>query len=145
MASPDQTNTQPDSVAEEAAKPPKKQGGGMMKLLSGLAVIVVTGLAVAWLSGWFETKIIPGSAEGGRQSLPEGARTIVVASQSEPVVEWASGTVESATRTTVAARIVARIEQIHVSAGDVVNEGDVLIELDDRDLRARVQRELRRH
>ena len=52
-------------------------------------------------------------------SIPEPAsENVAETNTSEPVVEWASGTVESATRTAVAARIVARIEQIHVAAGD---------------------------
>ncbi|WP_158008323.1 efflux RND transporter periplasmic adaptor subunit [Methyloceanibacter methanicus] len=54
-------------------------------------------------------------------------------------VEWASGAVESARRTTVAARILARIEDVHVVAGDEVAKGDILVTLDARDLMARVQ------
>jgi membrane fusion protein (multidrug efflux system) len=109
-----------------------------LRIIEGLAVLVVIALAVAWLSGWFETKIPPGTVEqAGAQVAPQG--TAVVERIAEPAVEWASGTVESAKSTTVASRIVARIEQVHVSAGDEVAEGDILVELDARDLTARVQ------
>lgn len=109
-----------------------------LRIIEGLGVVVMIALAVAWLSGWFETKIPPGTVEqAGAQTTVEG--TAVVERIAEPAVEWASGTVESAKRTTIAARIVARIEQVHVSAGDEVAKGDILVELDARDLRARVQ------
>ena len=71
---------------------------------------------------------------------PDGGEPVAVAVVERrvgPGVEWASGAVESARRTAVSSRILARIEEIRVTAGSEVAEGDVLIGLDARDLDAR--------
>lgn len=109
------------------------------RLLAGLLMLVAIILAVAWLSGWFEEKIPPDEAEVPVAQVPADAQVAVVERVVAPAVEWASGAVESARRTTVAARILARIEQVHVAAGDEVAAGDVLVTLDARDLESRVR------
>ncbi|MCA9060424.1 MAG: efflux RND transporter periplasmic adaptor subunit, partial [Planctomycetaceae bacterium] len=48
------------------------------------------------------------------------------------------GTLKAATRTVVSARVLASIEEITVTAGAQVAEGDVLIRLDSKDLDARL-------
>ncbi|GBE41982.1 Efflux pump periplasmic linker BepF [bacterium BMS3Bbin10] len=109
------------------------------RIAGGLAALTAIILAVAWLSGWFETKIAPGTLETAGARDVSQVTGVAVERVVEPAVEWASGTVESARRTTVAARIVTRIERIHVSAGDEVKRGDILVELDAREPQARVQ------
>jgi membrane fusion protein (multidrug efflux system) len=101
----------------------------------GLLAVVAT---VAWLSGTCVPKIRPGdaevsSADGGAGTLAAVERTM------EPVVEQASGSIESSRHTTVSSKILARIEDVRVRAGTDVKEGDVLVVLDARDLEARVQ------
>lgn len=131
MASPNTKN----STKESAGKSKKRPG----RLIAGLAGVVVISLAVAWLSGWFETKIVPGTLElAGKRDVSQ-LSGVAVQRRIEPAIEWASGTVESARRTTVAARIVARIEEVRVSAGDEVAAGDVLMVLDAREPEAQVQ------
>ncbi|WP_108681306.1 efflux RND transporter periplasmic adaptor subunit [Methyloceanibacter sp. wino2] len=111
----------------------------LRKVVPGLLILVGILLAVAWLSGWFEEKSPPGETEAARGDAPSNAETAVVERVAAPAVEWASGAVESARRTTVAARILARIEDMNVVAGDEVAEGDLLATLDARDLLARVK------
>lgn len=111
----------------------------LRQLVAGLIILIAIALAVAWLSGWFREKIPPGDPQTLRDGLPSNAQTAVVDRVVEPAVEWASGAIQSARRTTVAARILARIEEVHVAAGDEVAHGDVLVTLDARDLQARVQ------
>lgn len=108
------------------------------RLAAGLVVLVAITLIVAWLSGWFEEKIPPGQAETTGAEIPADATT-VVERVVEPAVEWVSGTVQSVRQTTVAARILARIEDVRVAAGDEVARGDLLLTLDARDLEARVR------
>lgn len=109
------------------------------RLAAAAGILVAVALAVAWLSGWFETKIPPGVVESTAGRVPSGAETAAVERVEAPALEWASGTVESARRTSVASRILARIEEVRVTAGDEVKAGDVLVRLDARDLQARQQ------
>jgi len=103
----------------------------------GTAVLV---LAVAWLSGGCGEKIGPGTAgHGSGERANTGGREALVERRTEASVEWASGAVESARRTAVAARILARIEEVRVVAGSEVREGDLLVRLDARDLSARAR------
>jgi RND family efflux transporter MFP subunit len=53
-------------------------------------------------------------------------------------IEWASGEVAAARHAAVSSRVLARIEDVRVAAGSRVEEGDVLVVLDARDLRARL-------
>lgn len=111
----------------------------LRRLTTGFLVLVGIAFAVAWISGWFEEKIPPGQSEIAGAEIAADARTAIVERVVEPAVEWASGAIESAQRTTIAARILARIEDVHVAAGDEVEQGDVLVALDARDLEARVR------
>ncbi len=106
--------------------------------LQAAGVLLVIVAAIGWLSGWFEGRIPPEEhpATAGQAALE--AETAVAERILEPAFEWASGSVQSARRTTVAARLLARIEEVRVTAGDDVAAGDVLVSLDARDLRARL-------
>jgi membrane fusion protein, multidrug efflux system len=59
----------------------------------------------------------------------------VVARSIEPV-----GTVRARTQTVLSSRIVAVVTAVHVGEGDQVQAGDLLVTLDDRDVRAQVRR-----
>jgi RND family efflux transporter MFP subunit len=104
--------------------------------LEGVLGLVGVTLAVVWLSGGCEEKVAPVAADVPGAAA-EGAGTATVEEVTEPAVEWASGEVAAARHTAVASRVLARIEEIDVRAGSVVSEGDVLVTLDARDLRAR--------
>ncbi len=105
-------------------------------VLAGLLAIL---LCVVWLSGGFESKVklIEQSDVHIEQEL--AGETVIVTKVSAPSKEWVSGTLVSAKHTTVASRVLARVEEVHVRAGSDVNQGDVLITLDSRDLQARVE------
>lgn len=103
--------------------------------VGGAAVAVAA--TVAWLSGSCGPKIRPGEV-GGAAQAPAG-EVVAVDRSSIPVVEPASGTIESSKHTTVSSRILSRIEDVRVRAGSDVKEGDVLVVLDARDLDARVR------
>jgi len=107
------------------------------RALLGATVLLVIVAAVGWLSGWFESKIPADEPTSGAAQVIAESDIVVVEPIMEPAFEWASGTVLSARRTTVASRILARIEEVRVTAGDDVAAGDLLVTLDARDLRAR--------
>jgi len=100
--------------------------------------LVVAG-AVAWLSGACGERIEPLDRETSGLTVAEGAAIAVVEAVHGPVVEAASGTVASARQTTVSSKILARIVSLPVSAGSVVQRGDLLVALESRDLEARLR------
>ena len=108
--------------------------GRIAAIAAGFGVLA---LAMAHLAGFFNDKVAP-----GRVDLPpvaiEGQVITVTASQ-VPLIERATGTVHSRHETALSARITARVIEVLVSAGDSVAAGDVLLTLDDRELRARLQ------
>jgi len=54
-----------------------------------------------------------------------------------PLVETAVGTIQPVHETTIGAKLLARVVEVDLKAGQVVKAGDVLVRLDDVDLRAR--------
>ena len=54
-----------------------------------------------------------------------------------PVVETAVGTVRPVHETAIGAKLLARVVEVNLKAGQVVDAGEVLVRLDDVDLRAR--------
>jgi len=94
-------------------------------------------LAMLWLANAFRTdKIKPGEEPAPRGVV--GGNVVAVQRVMRPQVAEVVGSVQAENRTTVAARLVANIVEMRVRAGDRVKKGDVLVVLDDRDLRARV-------
>ena len=54
-----------------------------------------------------------------------------------PLVETAVGTIRPVHETTIGAKLLARVVEVNLKAGQVVKAGDVLVRLDDTDLRAK--------
>ena len=91
---------------------------------------------MAYLAGFFDEKIpidfsrVVPAADTGR------AFTVKVAE--EPLIEQAAGTLRAKVETVISPLITARISSIAVWAGDEVKAGQVLVTLDSRELKARV-------
>lgn len=107
---------------------------GLMKAVAGLVAIVVI---VAWMSGLFWERVAPGTVPVEAGEHYEGPSALVEAA-TQPVLEQAVGTVQAARRSAVASEILAQVLAIRVNAGDAVQVGDILVELDARDLDARL-------
>ena len=105
-----------------------------IEVLVGLVVIMV---AVFWLSGRFEERIAPGQAEIATPLAPEDAPVAQAERTLTDVAEWASGAVASAVETEVSSQIMARIEEVRVSAGDAVQADQTLVVLDRQEPLAR--------
>lgn len=106
--------------------------GGMARPLAILIGLVVLALAMAWFAGVFTPKISPeASAQAAVPTVDLKQYALVpVEVREKPFFQEAMGTLRAARRTTVAARVMARIVRITVRAGDPVEAGQVLIELD---------------
>jgi len=104
----------------------------------GIPVVVIV-LMMAWLSGTFHRGTIrPGRVEAAQVSAA-GVPVFTVSAITAPQVAEAVGTVQPQLKTTVSARVTANVIELPVAAGQHVHKGDVLVRLDDRDMRARRQ------
>jgi membrane fusion protein (multidrug efflux system) len=103
--------------------------------IAGALLVMV--MLILWMSGFFAEKIAPGVVPVRAASAPEGAPAAVVEEGVLAVVEEATGTVQAERKTLVSSRILASIASVAVRAGDQVDEGDVLVVLDSRELEAR--------
>ncbi|MHC4406546.1 MAG: biotin/lipoyl-binding protein, partial [Planctomycetota bacterium] len=99
----------------------------VLPTVAGLAALVVI---IAALAGFFTEKIPPGQSAVASRKIGPADRTDVVHEVTKQYVEEAVGTLKAANRTQVSAQVLARIVEITVQAGDTVEKGDVLIELD---------------
>lgn len=108
-----------------------------LRLIRILAAAAVLAALIAWLAGAFEEKIPP--ARVVAQAPPVAGERYTLESVVEDMVETATGTITARDETTVSARILAAIRELRVRSGDTVAAGDVLVELDDRDLESRVR------
>jgi len=113
-------------------------------MLTGLVFLVVVVLLMVWLAGGFHRKIDRSSSQSQAASGPPsepsaGAETAQVRLMQVPRVEQAVGTVRAVHETAVAAKLLAKIMEVNITAGQTVHKGDVLIRLDDEDLAARVE------
>jgi RND family efflux transporter MFP subunit len=104
-------------------------------IAAGLALASLIGV-MGYLAGFFEEKIDP---HAGRAPAP-GAEvpTYVVRPVMEPLIEQAAGTVRAKTETMISSVVTATISSVNVRAGDDVQQGQVLIKLDTRQMKARV-------
>lgn len=101
-----------------------------------LVAIVALLLMIAWMAGLFSEKIQPGITT---PSMTSSDDAVAVAFVDVTVIEKVPASVEATQATLISARLLARIVNVHVRAGDNVNRGDLLLELENSDIKAQVQ------
>ncbi len=93
------------------------------------------------LGGAFHSKVDAAGTPGAVRGRPGPAQpSVEVEVRDVASGEWAVGTVRAVHETTLGARLLATVVRVHAEAGKDVQRGDILIELDDRDLRARLEK-----
>jgi len=107
-----------------------------LKILGIIFALVLLGGVMAYLAGFFDEKIpidfsrvVPAAVTG---------RTFTVKVAKDPLIEQVAGTLRAKVETVISPLITARISSIAVWAGDEVEAGQVLVTLDSRELKARV-------
>ena len=104
---------------------------------TGFLVVVV--LLMMWLMGTFHAKV-SSAVEKPPAGRPVGKTPLAIVRKIRvPATESAVGSVRAVQQSAVASRIRANVIETSVRAGQVVKKDEVLIRLDDADLKARDQ------
>lgn len=108
-------------------------------VLLGLVFCVAIALLILWLAGSFTRKIprAPGGNAGREGRAVAGASLVPVRVIRMPATESAVGSIRAVHETTVASKLLAKVIEVRVKAGQPVRTNDLLVHLDDEDLRAR--------
>lgn len=102
-----------------------------------LAIAAVGGMLVA-LAGIFREKISPSTPADALASA-DGVPTAEVRLIRRPRYETAVGTIKPVHEASVASKLLARVLEVDVKAGQAIEKDAVLVRLDDADLRTREQ------
>ena len=102
--------------------------------------IVISSLVVLSLAACGE-KIQPGTAE---QKAGAGVKAAVATARvtEQPVYYEAVGTVTARTASTVASKLMGVVRAVNVQEGDMVKQGDLLVTIDQRQVKARLEQAL---
>lgn len=108
----------------------------LQKPLQIAAGVLVMVLLLAWLMGLFHHRVPPGPPQRPDAPAAAGERFVVRAVPTQRS-ETAIGTVRAVAETVVASRILGRVRTLAIQhAGQAVQQGDLLVELEADDLRA---------
>jgi RND family efflux transporter MFP subunit len=99
--------------------------------------LLVAGLAVLSLAACGE-KIQPGTAEQ-KTGVEVKAPVATARVTEQPVYYEAVGTVTARTVSTVAGKLMGVVRAVHVQEGDMVKQGDLLVTIDQRQVKAQLQ------
>ncbi len=91
-----------------------------------------------WLAGKFEPKV-PAAHVSQAEVAPLVGPVAPVRAIRVPRIEPAVGTIRAVHETSVGSKLLARVVEVKIIAGQRVKAGEVLIRLDDSDLQARLQ------
>jgi RND family efflux transporter MFP subunit len=113
------------------------QWAGRAAALLGFAAATI--VLLLWLAGKFAPKV-PVAVESSRSASADVAGHVVpVRLIRLPRSESAVGTIRAVHETSIGSRLLARVEEVNLKAGQEVKAGDVLVRLNDTDLQARLQ------
>lgn len=106
-------------------------------LVAFVMTAVVT-LMLLFLAGVFHSKVPSESAEEVTRSA-DGLKTVAARLIRRTRYETAVGTVKPVHESSVASKLLAKVIETNVTAGQTVAMGDVLVKLDDSDLQSRLK------
>lgn len=106
------------------------------KLLLSIGALALLLLLVAVMAGYFTPKISPGLEP---VIAIDSSDAFTVIARDAPFTEPVPASIEAKETTIISSRLLARITSISVRAGDLVEQGQLLLELEKTDLLARAQ------
>src|SRR5262249_46376438 len=103
----------------------------LLAFTAGVTVLLL------WLAGKFAPKVSTHAKPitASRDDAPHNM--IEVRLLRLPQVETAVGTIRPVHETTIGTKLLARVVEVNLQAGKFVKAGDILVRLDDTDLRAK--------
>lgn len=109
-----------------------------------MAILFLGGvtLLLMWLAGSFAPKVSSTLKPDHRSRRTVNGSVVAVKSFQVPRVESAVGTIRAVHETTIGSKLMARVTNVNLKAGQQVRRGDVLVELDDADLKAKLEQSL---
>lgn len=113
--------------------------GILTKALSAVALAAVVILLMLYLTGAFHEKVAVAAVEQPGRPIGDDVRLVEASVLTRPAIEQAVGTIRPVYQSTVAAKIMEKITEINVTAGQSVQKDQVLVLLDDRTLKNNVQ------
>lgn len=113
----------------------RASGRIMVFLAFGVGVVFL----LLWLAGTFSPKVSTAVAEAKSGATDLRSQLTSVRLLRIPLTESAVGTIRAVHETTIGSKLLARVVEVNLKAGQKVVAGDVLIRLDDTDLRAKLQ------
>ncbi|MDA1016464.1 MAG: efflux RND transporter periplasmic adaptor subunit [Planctomycetota bacterium] len=105
----------------------------------GAAVLATGGIVVVlfWLAGKFHEKVRDVVPESVGSRAADGAQAEVRLIQ-RPRFETAIGTIKPVHESAIGSKLLARVAEVHVKAGQSVERDELLVKLDDADLQSRL-------
>lgn len=119
----------------------KRKGFWLFRFWKLWIAILAMGFLFVWTSGMLRERIEPDlymDFHAG-DPLPDGAELLLVEKTMVPGRIDLPGTVASEQSVHLSARISASVQEVHASAGQRVKAGQVLIRLDDRELKEQLE------
>ena len=110
----------------------------LMKWLLALVMTAIVALMLLFLAGVFHRKV-PSEPGPATTRSADGVKHVAVRLLKRPCYETATGTVKPVHESSVATRLLAKVLEISVTAGQSVVKDQVLVKLDDSDLQARLK------
>ncbi|MCA9125732.1 MAG: efflux RND transporter periplasmic adaptor subunit [Planctomycetales bacterium] len=106
----------------------------------GFAILGTAGVSLLLMifAGVFAAKV-PESTAHHERTIPEDAQIVEVALVRQPRFETAVGSIEPIHQSSVAAKLLAKVSEVAVSAGQQVAAGEVLVTLNDDELQSRLK------
>lgn len=122
----------------------------LLRLLKTWSIAIVgtlgVGVILLYLAGVFSPKVPPSQeTAASHRALPADARFAQAELLRRPRFESAVGSIAPVHQSSIAAKILAKVLEVNVTAGQPVLAGDVLVRLNDDDLRSRLQQAEAQH
>jgi membrane fusion protein, multidrug efflux system len=110
---------------------------GQIALFLGFSAGVI--LLLLWLAGKFEPKVATNTTKIQPSELTVEGSVGQVRLIRLPLTESAVGSIRAVHETSIGSKLLARVTEVNLKAGQKVKANDVLIRLDDTDLQAKIQ------